>query len=232
MAGAAVKVRLVAGDARTPGHVNGTIRAGIATTTVDVDGNFTLEVPSLNPANTAVFPAQAYYSVVTGGGRWPKYEWKVKPLTDTTYVLSDPTIGGETEDLLPPEFVQIEPDITPEDIEAIVIQYFIDNPIDVTAQVDAANLAHPPLYADQKLVELVDPADAAQARLNIGAASDTDTGAVIAALTARIEALELVENTDPALRLTDLGGGALVTAPSKTTATITDPGGVITITLT
>jgi hypothetical protein len=220
MAGATVKVRLVAGDARTPGHVNGTIRAGIASTTVDTDGNFTLEVPSLNPANTAVFPAQAYYSIVTGGGRWPKYEWKVKPLTDTTYVLSDPTIGGETEDLLPPEFVQIEPDITPEDIEAIVVQYFIDNPIDVTAQVDAANLAHPPLYADQKLLELAAPADA------------TDTGAVIAALTARIEALELAENTDAAIRVSDLGGGALVIAPSKTTATITDPGGIITITLT
>jgi hypothetical protein len=232
MAGATVKVRLVAGDARTPGHVNGTIRAGVASTTVDTDGNFTLDVPSLNPANTAVFPAQAYYSVVTGGGRWPKYEWKVKPLTDTTYVLSDPQIGGETEDLLPPEFVQIVPEITPDDIQAIVVQYFIDNPIDVEAEVDAANLAHPPLYADQQLAELAAPADAALARLNIGAAGDTDTAAVIAALVSRIEALELAENTDPALRLTDLGGGALVTAPSKTAATITDPGGVITITLT
>jgi hypothetical protein len=91
-------------------------------------------------------------------------------------VFTDPSIGGETEDLLPPDFVQIEPSITTEDIELIVNDYFTDNPIDVETEVAAALAADPPLLVGNDGSDVNDPAAFLTA---IGGADAADTSAAL-----------------------------------------------------
>lgn len=213
---------MVAGGARTPGHVNGTARAGIASATTDDDGDFSIDVEPLPTDDEGIYPPQAYYLVTFGGGRFKAYQVKVKPTEDGTYVITDPDVVGETEDLLPPEFVQVVPEID----DAAVVAYFTDNPIDVTDEVATVFAATPPLFAANNLDD-VD--DAATARLNIGAASDTDVAALINALAERISTLEQLEALNPAVRTDDLTG-AIVQAPNHDSVTVDFPGGVPTFT--
>jgi hypothetical protein len=198
MEGAQVKVRLVAGNARAMGHVNGNTVAGVARAVVDANGDFTLQVEALPDDDPNVaFPSGSYYEVEVGGGRWPKYTRKVKPEDDLTYQLGDPDIFGESEDMLPPEFVQAIPDFTTEVINTAVVEYFAANPIDVSDEVDAALALDPPLLVSENGADVVD--DAAF-RLNIGAASDSDISAAISTVQSSIDAINLAEATAPAVR--------------------------------
>lgn len=214
MAGALVKVKLIAGGPRTPGHANGSAIASEWSDTTDDNGDFSVTVPVID---TNVYPDSAYYEVHVGGGRYPQTLVKVQPVIDGTWVYTDPDIRGET--LLPPEFVQLIPGVTLADVSALVDQYHIDNPTDVTDEVAAALLADPPLLVANALSELV--GNEANARLSIGAASDSDVSALITALTARVAALELFINTT-----------VFVTAEGVTSAVLTVPGGVVTFEIT
>jgi hypothetical protein len=195
LVGAPVKVRLVAGGARVPGHLTDHAVAGTAEAETDAAGNFAIEVPALPTEDPLVYPPEAYYEITVGGGRFDKYVRKVKPTDNETYVITDPLIGGE--DLLPPEFVQITPTITSADVEAIVLQYFVDNPIDVEDEVAAALAADPPFLVANNLSEVTDPA---AARLAIEAASDTEMDAADTALSNRLDAIDAYESTHPAVR--------------------------------
>lgn len=213
MAGAQVKVELVSGNARSVGHVyenGGSARVAPAPTEVDADGNFTVEVPTLAEEN--VYPPSSYYTVTVGGGRWPKFTRKIKPINDSTYVISDPTIGGETEDLLPPDFVQMVPDLTTEDIDLAVAAYLVANPVDVETEVAAALAADPPLLVSNNGSDIVDDDGF---RLAIGAASDSDVAATIAALESRIANLETFISTN-----------VIVTASGVTSVVLSFPGGI------
>lgn len=214
--GADVKVRLVAGTASALAHVHGTARAGVWKSRTDASGDFSVSVPALPTDDPDdVNPAQAYYEVTVGGGRFPKYLRKIKPTTDdTSYVVTDPEIAGETEDLLPPEFVQVVPEID----DAAVAAYFEDNPIDVSTLVADALAADPPLTVANNGSDIT---DAAAFRLAIGAASDTDVAALISALADRVATLELFINSN-----------IFVTAEGVTSVVLTFPSGVPTFTTT
>jgi hypothetical protein len=203
MAGAVVHIRFVAGSPRDVGYSYATPPGAVLgawTTTADDNGDFTVTVPTIGAGIT--YPATGWYECTIGGGRWPKSVVKTQPTVDGTYVISDPAIIGT--DLLPPEFTQVDP--TADDVSNAVDAYFATNPIDVDTEVDAALAANPPLYPAGNLDNLDDPS---AALTNIGGAPASVATDVAGAVT-RLDAIDLAESADPALRTTDLEAGGPV----------------------
>lgn len=193
--GAQVRVKLVAGGARTPGHVAGSARQGEWSDVTGDDGDFSVEVPVLAANDSGNFPATDYLLVTVGGGRHPTYQVKVKPTTEGSWVFSDPAIRVFTD--VPPEVVFAQPQVTSEQAAAAIASYLTDNPVDVSAEVEAYFGANPPLLVANNGSDVDDPAAFLTA---IGGATPASVTAASDAIRTDLDPLLLKESTEPAVR--------------------------------